>query len=300
MSAAEIVFYSRGVSLPGVLHLPDKAGAGQTVPGVVLSHGMANNRDEAGQHSYLAARLEESGYAVLRFDFRGCGESGAPRGMMLIGSEWTWDLRAAVTFLGAQPQVDPSRIGAVGSSWGGGVTVFTAAHDRRIRSAVSLGAPSNGERWLRHQWVSLHGETGWQEFLGRVEGNRKLCVQGRPSQTARLLGGFIPVAEDQIPFLDQFLRDHPYIVSDIPLEVADDILAFSPQDYAARVSPTPLLIIHGTADPLVDLQEPRALYDCAREPKELVLVEGGIHQVLSGDTAAPVGDRILDWLARTL
>src|SRR5512141_2387922 len=131
MSSSEIMFYSRGVSLPGVLTIPAGADAQHRVPGVVLSHGMANNRDEAEQHSYLAERLESAGYAVLRFDFRGCGKSGSPRGTMMIGTDWPQDLRCALTYLSIQPQVDPQRLGAAGSSWGGGVTVYVSAKDRR-------------------------------------------------------------------------------------------------------------------------------------------------------------------------
>jgi alpha-beta hydrolase superfamily lysophospholipase len=260
---------------------------------------MANHRDEAGQHDYLARFLEEAGYAVLRFDFRGCGESGV-RGRMLIGSEWPQDLQAAVTFLQARPEVDPSRIAAVGSSWGGGVTIYTAAQDRRLRCAVSLGAPANGERWLHFQWSQVFGEEGWKAFLADVAEDRLRCAQGQPSRTVRLIGGFIPVPPDQIPFFDRFLAEHPYIVAEIPLEIAEDILAFAPEKVVYRIAPTPLLMIHGTADPVVDYHEALKYYELAGEPKELHLIEGGVHQVLLGETAGEAVGAVLRWLERYL
>jgi pimeloyl-ACP methyl ester carboxylesterase len=51
----------------------------------------------------------------------------------------------------------------------------------------------------------------------------------------------------------------------------------SPVEVVARISPTPLLIIHGDRDAYFPLDHPRALYEAAREPKELWLVEGYGH-----------------------
>jgi alpha-beta hydrolase superfamily lysophospholipase len=295
----EVEFFSRGARIAATLSLP-KCANGERLPAVVLSHGMANDRDEAGQHVYLAERLETAGYAVLRFDFRGCGRSAGPRGRMFIGSEWPLDLRAAVTYIEWRPEIDPARIAAVGSSWGGGVTVFTAAADRRVRSAVSLGAPANGFRWLQTQWTRQHGADGWQSFLARVSADRARVMRGEPSQSARLIGGVIPVDPAQMPFYDEFLASHPAIVRDIPLEAVDDILHFKPEEVVGRVAPTPLLVLHGDADPLVDPLEARAYANLAGLPLELAILPGGVHQLLSGETAAPAAERILHWLSRTL
>jgi hypothetical protein len=294
-----VEFYSSGLRLAGTLHLPAWATHDQSVPGIVLSHGMANNRDEAGQHDFLAQRLERAGYGVLRFDLSGCGESGE-RGRMFIGSQWPRDLQAAITFLANRPEVDPERIGAAGSSWGGGVTIYTAAIDRRIRCAASLGAPANGERWLHYQWTSVFGESGWQDFLEQVRQDGERCRSGLPSRKVRLLGGFIPIPLDQVPFFDRFLAEHAYIVADIPLEIAEDILRFAPENAVAQIAPTPILIVHGTADPVCHYKEALSLYERAGEPKELCLLEGGIHQVLSGDTAEEAAGRVLDHFNRYL
>jgi len=44
-----------------------------------------------------------------------------------------------------------------------------------------------------------------------------------------------------------------------------------------QVSPIPLLIIQGTEDTLVDIDQARMLYEKAKEPKELVIIEGMGH-----------------------
>ncbi len=48
-------------------------------------------------------------------------------------------------------------------------------------------------------------------------------------------------------------------------------------DVVERVSPIPILLIHGTKDWLVNAQQSRLLYANAREPKRLQLIEGGRH-----------------------
>ncbi|HSW47192.1 MAG TPA: alpha/beta hydrolase [Phycisphaerae bacterium] len=60
----------------------------------------------------------------------------------------------------------------------------------------------------------------------------------------------------------------------VPLLMGD---GHDPIDCVARVSPRPLLILHGTADRIVDPRMARRLYDAAREPKELWLVDGSDH-----------------------
>ena len=301
----EVVFYSWGCKLAAVLHVPHYYVPGQKRPAVVMSHGMANDRDESGQHTFMGKKLEEAGYVVLRFDFRGCGVSDAPRGRMLIGTEWPQDLRNAITYVSMRPEVDSERIGAIGSSWGGSVTAYTAAIDKSIKAAVSLAGPASGERWLRHQWVAQHGTEGWDKFRADVAADRERRIRGQASAVVRLIGGFIPVEPDQLPFYDEFLAAHPIMVSDVPLEVADDVLFFWPEALAGRIAPTPIRFIHGTSDPEVDPQEARIFYEHSREPKDLCLVEDGIHQLLSPedngqDKANEAADLVLEWFERYL
>ncbi len=52
---------------------------------------------------------------------------------------------------------------------------------------------------------------------------------------------------------------------------------YAPARTIARVSPTPLLVVHGTADRVVPPAFGQAIYDLAREPRELWLVRGTDH-----------------------
>lgn len=51
----------------------------------------------------------------------------------------------------------------------------------------------------------------------------------------------------------------------------------SPVEVVGRISPIPLLLVHGDRDHYFPVEHPQALFDAARDPKELWLVEGFGH-----------------------
>lgn len=61
-----------------------------------------------------------------------------------------------------------------------------------------------------------------------------------------------------------------------------------------RISPIPLLLIHGDADIVVDVSHARRLFDAAKEPKELWVVPEGHH--IDATMHAPVRERLLNFL----
>jgi pimeloyl-ACP methyl ester carboxylesterase len=87
-----------------------------------------------------ARMLVAHGYGVLVFDPRGHGASeGDPNVFGWSGEE---DVRSAIRFLQARPDVDPARIGGLGLSVGGELMLQTAARDEGLRAVVSEGAGS--------------------------------------------------------------------------------------------------------------------------------------------------------------
>ncbi|HVV77331.1 MAG TPA: alpha/beta fold hydrolase [Mycobacteriales bacterium] len=68
----------------------------------------------------------------------------------------------------------------------------------------------------------------------------------------------------------------------------------SPVEVIERIAPIPLLIVHGDADHYFPVEHPHALYDAAREPKELWLVEGFAH------AEAGASPELLDRIGRHL
>lgn len=71
----------------------------------------------------------------------------------------------------------------------------------------------------------------------------------------------------------------------------------SPKDYVGKLSPVPLLVVHGTRDEVVPVSQGRQLYQSAREPKTLFEVKNGRHgDALVRDNGA-FRKRMLAWLA---
>ena len=63
----------------------------------------------------------------------------------------------------------------------------------------------------------------------------------------------------------------------------------SPVEVVGRISPIPLLIVHGDSDHYFPVEHPEALYAAAREPKELWLLEGFGHAESAADLAEGIG-----------
>jgi putative redox protein len=125
----------RGVSLAGLLHLPDGVGALAERPVVVLCHGMESTK-EGAKHQGLAARLGARGYPCLRFDFSYVGESEGRFEDLTISGE-VEDLAGACDFLFAR---GARRLGLIGSSLGGTVAVLFAGREPRVRALVTVAA----------------------------------------------------------------------------------------------------------------------------------------------------------------
>jgi pimeloyl-ACP methyl ester carboxylesterase len=70
-----------------------------------------------------------------------------------------------------------------------------------------------------------------------------------------------------------------------------------PVTVVGQISPIPMLIVHGRDDNLVDLKEAQTLYEKAKEPKELVIIEGMKHP-----PSLPVEfyDTVASWLTEAL
>lgn len=124
---------SDGLALKG-WYVPSRNGAA-----VIAFPGRTGPVDHAGM-------LVRNGYGVLLLDRRGEGESEGDYSARGWGGEP--DLRAALDFLSARPDVDPKRIGGLGLSVGGELLLQTAANDPRLRAVVSEGA---GQRSIKEQ-----------------------------------------------------------------------------------------------------------------------------------------------------
>ncbi len=121
-------FFTNGdVRLAFTLDLP--AGKGP-FPAVVMAHG--SGRVTRDQLTWASRHLTGLGYAVLRFDKRGVGDSTGT--FVFVGtkdSPWVFpqlagDVAAGVRFLRTRPEIDGRRIGLFGASQAGWILPLAA------------------------------------------------------------------------------------------------------------------------------------------------------------------------------
>jgi dienelactone hydrolase len=130
-----------GLKLIGTIYRSDKPNS----PAVLLLHQWQSDR-----HSYdeFAKRIQAKGFAVLSIDGRGFGESTKAADGMTVPAERTdaavkamlGDVGAAYDFLSRQANVDPSRVGIVGASYGSSLALIYAADNPKVK-AVALLSP---------------------------------------------------------------------------------------------------------------------------------------------------------------
>ena len=134
-------FDSDGLSLTGILNIPDGLAADDRRPAILVLHGFGSNKNSGGC-IWCAKTFSDWGYVTLRFDMRGCGESDGEPGHILCLDQ-VEDTSAGVTFLAGRNEVDADKIAAIGSSFGAAVAIYTAGGRCHVNHRVtSLWAPT--------------------------------------------------------------------------------------------------------------------------------------------------------------
>jgi dienelactone hydrolase len=111
---------------------------GPPAPAVLICHG-SDGVD--GRGAFHAEALTAAGMATLEIDMwaaRGTGRGASARPKSV--PETLPDAFGAAAFLARQPEVDPSRIGVLGFSWGGVVSLLSAS--RAWRDRLGSDAPA--------------------------------------------------------------------------------------------------------------------------------------------------------------
>ena len=149
----KITIWSNGIPLDGDIYRPDGLTGDTEVPGIVLSHGWGGDKYTPERY---AAKFASAGMITLCFTYSTWGESAGPlvpvdpqpsldpNGQTTVAVRtprdvmdpiaWVDDYRAALAYLIGEPHVDVDRIGAWGTSFGGGTAITVAATDPRVKA----------------------------------------------------------------------------------------------------------------------------------------------------------------------
>lgn len=165
----KVIFNSeRDMAVVAWVLVPDGIRRGAQAPGLLCAHGHGNGKDDVvglhhGEHARIntiashnydyARQFARRGYVVIAPDWRGFGERRLGydfpgrdgcnvvflKALKLGLNPLTlnvWDAFRCLDYLQARPEVDRARLGCLGLSYGGTITLFTAALDRRVKAAV--------------------------------------------------------------------------------------------------------------------------------------------------------------------
>jgi alpha-beta hydrolase superfamily lysophospholipase len=280
----KLTFMSDGLKLSGVLHVPDMRKADMRLPAFLVLHGFVGSKDES--HAEIqASMLEEMGYAAFRFDFRCCGESEGERGQVRCFDQVA-DTKNALTFLAQRPEIDGTRIGVLGHSFGAAVAVYAGGVDDRIACVISSCGWGHGERKFRGQHPTPEA---WAKFTGLLEKGRKHKAEtGKSLWMSRF---------DAVPIPEHLRKNlSPKALMEIPTETAQSMYDFRAEDVVANIAPRPLLLFHTANDTITPTEQSLRLFEKAGQPTELMLINGTSHFPLAPSDAPRTKQLIKGWL----
>jgi alpha-beta hydrolase superfamily lysophospholipase len=289
----EVEFYSEGFKLCGDVYTPDGLQAGEVRAAVLLCHGYTGVKD-----LYLpdnAKSLNDAGYVVMTFDYKGWGNSEGTRSRLAPYSR-VMDVQAAMTFLALQPEADEDRIGLYGTSYGGATVSWVGAVDQRAKCIVSVVGIGHGARWMSR----VRRVDEWRDLLEQSKSDREARATTGQSQMVERSEILLPDRQSA-ELAAAARRNNPAAVSTIPMEYVDDTVGFNPEWIVGHISPRPILFITSDEDRLVLPEESEQLYANAGEPKKLVVLEGcGHYEVYVEPFFSQVMEATLDWYQKYL
>lgn len=289
MQTRHLEFYSDGIRLEGLLQLPNDLPVNR-LPVVLLCSGYQGLKELIPGKLWMP--FIEAGYACFAFDYRGFGTSDGDRGRVLP-LEQVEDVRNAVTFLRQQSELDSAAIGVVGWGLGGGVVVQAAADDPRIKVVACLNGVGDAGRAVSdsrtyYDWLITQDRIAEDSAQRVMTGESQLVS---PWDIVPL----DPLTRDNVEE-DMYGNHERFGVDKVSLQSAEAYYAFRPELVVDRISPRPLLIVHGTRNTLHPIHEARSLYDRAQEPKEIIEIVDAHHL----DWIQPGTPQYLDTVPRIL
>lgn len=278
-----VTFMSDGLKISGVLCLPDNVPKGKKLPCIMVLHGFGSNKT-SDNVKIPCKMLNEWGYAALGFDMRGCGESEGTRAN-LICMEQVADTRNAVTYLQSRPEIDGSKIGVLGSSFGAAVAVYAAGVDERIGACISSGGWGNGKIKFEGQHP---GAEAWAKFTKMLaDGKEYRAKHGKSMMVNRY--DIVPIPGNLRHNLAEKSHD------DFTAETAQSMYDFTADDVVGKIAPRPLLLLHSSVDTVTPTEQSLRMFNLAAQPKDLHLFCETNHFMFaaSGGRVRPI---VKDWM----
>jgi dienelactone hydrolase len=167
-----------------------KSLAGKKLPTILMAHGWGGTRSALRPD---AVGFAKAGYLVITFDYRGWGDSdsrlakfkGQAQDVREVVDplDFGMDWLNAIHWANGEPQCDMNRLGLWGSSFSGGLVVWAAERDPRVKVIHSQVGSLDGrfviqdeqQRQLTYKEATsrARGEIGYPQPGAKVLGNLK-------------------------------------------------------------------------------------------------------------------------------
>lgn len=250
---------SREKRLSVMLHIPEPFL--EEKPLVICCHGFTGDKIGANQLTLnLANNLEEEGYAVVRFDFLGSGDSDGSFKSDTLVSGWRKDLENIIHWVKEDPRLKSLPIILYGHSLGGLIVLTHSDLEGFISARIVFAPVTNPVENFREVILNLEL---WKKSLAG-------------EQIANFYG-------KNFRLESQFVKE---LVSQ----------NYDPIGNAAKLT-TPLLIVHGTKDSAVPISGSEKLYNSYQGPKEIIQLK---IDHLASDNHELVQEAIINWLQTAL
>ena len=304
--------------LAGTLSTPRGSGP---FPAIVLISGTGHNtRDEDvwGHKVFvvLADALTRRGFAVLRYDKRGVGDSTGNFDTATT-RDFAADAAAAASWLRDQSNIDPQRVGLLGHSEGGIIAPMVAAADRKIAFVVMIAGPAlRGDGlFVLQSAMTARAYGAPEDYIARRRAfDQKLyeAVIAAPSEAEARKSADRLVAEGlSEKLVDQ--NEAGSLAGDVTTAWERYFLSYDPAPTLSQLN-IPILAIYGSLDVQVPASEDMAAANAAlrgNSKATLVMLPGKNHLLQDAKTGAPneydaieetmspqALNLIADWVAR--
>ncbi|MBW2651813.1 MAG: alpha/beta fold hydrolase [Deltaproteobacteria bacterium] len=189
MREENVYFSASAGKLAGIIHHPDNLSSSC----VIACHGLYSDK-ESNKFIAIGKCFAKEGITVLRFDFRGCGESdGKIEDTTITGRKE--DLNAALSFIRMHNPSIAQNIGLLGSSMGGYISLLVASYEKTINCVVAWATPfsfdglrktidnSNSPR-LKEGFYNDAKQYDATDFVSRL--NNTMLIHGDSDETVPL------------------------------------------------------------------------------------------------------------------
>ncbi len=243
----KVVFEGAHGRLSGDLQIPE----GDIRGGVILAHCFTCSKAYKITRN-LATGIEHGGFAVLRFDFTGLGDSDGEFVQTTV-TTYVNDLEAAGRYM-QERGLGSSAL--VGHSLGGAAALLAAEGMPQVEAIAVVASPASPDHVRR---------------LFTDEDVEHALATGRVG--VRIAGRTFDISAD-------FFRD---------------LERHGALDHVTNLN-RPLLVVHGTADSVVDISEGERIFGAARQPRWFAAIPHADHLFTQQERAEKAAQAIVSFL----